>query len=67
MSKRLLSCIREVDTAARYGGDEFLVDLVDVNDKNGPDIVAQKLISELSKSFHLPHGKASIRASIGMS
>src|SRR5581483_9375890 len=52
-SQRLRGCLRETDTIARVGGDEFLVVLADLTDPNGPAIVAKKLFDALQAPFTL--------------
>lgn len=65
-SRRLLSCIREIDTAARQGGDEFVIVLQQLRDKQGVEKVAQKILISLSLPFHLEGApQVKISASIG--
>ena len=66
VGKRLLSSIREVDTAARIGGDEFVVVLVDITNREDVAAIAGKLIGLLSTPFPLSMGEATIGASIGI-
>lgn len=66
VGKRLVSSIREVDTAARIGGDEFVVVLVDIGNRDDVATVAGKLIDLLSTPFPLSMGEATIGASIGI-
>jgi diguanylate cyclase (GGDEF)-like protein len=42
-ARRLLTCIRETDTAARLGGDEFAVILDDITDENEVTHIAQRI------------------------
>lgn len=56
--KRLKSCVREMDTVARFGGDEFVVMLGELNiDKaksiSRAEIVAEKIRARLSGAYHL--------------
>lgn len=55
---RLKNCIREMDTAARFGGDEFVVMLSELNvDKlkaiAQANIVAEKILTVLSSPYQL--------------
>ncbi len=55
---RLKGCVREVDTVARFGGDEFVIMLSELNcDKgsatNEASIVAEKIRASLSKPYLL--------------
>jgi diguanylate cyclase (GGDEF)-like protein len=53
---RLKDSLRETDTVARIGGDEFIVLLVDVADKNDVRTFADKLLRELDAPFLVgPH------------
>jgi len=51
VANRILGDIRKVDTASRIGGDEYVVALTELNDPEGPAIVAEKIIASLSKPF----------------
>ena len=58
-ANRLKNCVREVDTVARFGGDEFVVILSDLNaDKaastSQAEIVAEKIRDTLSIPYLLP-------------
>ncbi len=55
---RLRSCVREIDTVARFGGDEFVVMLSDLNEDKSLSIeqantVAEKILSSLSEPYLL--------------
>lgn len=64
---RLTACLREVDTVARFGGDEFVVileDLVEASDAIGP---IAKMLAQCGEPFEI-HGRELITtASIGVS
>jgi diguanylate cyclase (GGDEF)-like protein len=63
---RLLSCVREVDTVARIGGDEFLVLLSDVKDKPGVAGLAKRLIKAVGKPLPKKASEATLGVSIGI-
>jgi diguanylate cyclase (GGDEF)-like protein/PAS domain S-box-containing protein len=65
-AKRLQSEVREADTVARFGGDEFVVLLPGVNSGDVAAVIARKIIEALSRSFTLGERKISIGASIGI-
>jgi diguanylate cyclase (GGDEF)-like protein len=65
-ANRLLGCVREADTAARMGGDEFTIILTDVNLPESVDIVAKKVLETLARPFTLKGGEHSIGSSIGI-
>jgi len=49
ISKKIRSCIRQIDTAARYGGDEFAVILPNTSLEEGM-VVAERMVSTVSNS-----------------
>ncbi len=58
VARRIISCVREVDTVARFGGDEFVVVLSELDsEKNKSNIqaviVAEKIRSTLSEPYVL--------------
>ncbi|MDZ4202777.1 MAG: EAL domain-containing protein [Gallionella sp.] len=71
VAQRLRSCVREMDTVARMGGDEFVVLLDDVDES--PDVTSRKvaLIAEkvrvsLSAPYQLKHASYMSSPSIGV-
>lgn len=67
VASRILGDIRKVDTASRIGGDEYVVALTELNDPEGPSIVADKIIASLSKPFVVRgHEQAVVGASVGI-
>jgi len=67
VAKRISKCLRESDTAARIGGDEFAIVLDSVDSESTASIVARKLLSSLSRTYALENQEANITASIGIS
>ncbi len=65
-AQRILHCVRESDTVARMGGDEFVVILPDIDDPTNIERIAQKIIAKLAAPFLLGEEKAFISASIGI-
>jgi len=66
VTERLRSCIRETDTAARMGGDEFTVILQDLIDTKYVELVAGKILTELARPFQIFNNTLHISASIGI-
>jgi len=65
-AQRIAHCVRESDTVARMGGDEFVVILPDIGDPASIERVAQNIISKLASPFLLGEERAFISASIGI-
>jgi len=65
-SKRLRSSIREEDTLARIGGDEFIIILRNLKDVNCSSTVAKKVIANVSKEMSIETQVLFISASIGI-
>ncbi|MBN2131151.1 MAG: PAS domain S-box protein [Sedimentisphaerales bacterium] len=66
-ARRLLSCVRETDTVARIGGDEFLVVAGGLHGKDDAAQIAQKIISRVGESVVVGDGSlASVGASVGI-
>ncbi len=66
VAERLHTSVREADTVARFGGDEFVILLQDITEVNAAAIVADKIIQELSQPFLLQEREIFIGASIGI-
>jgi diguanylate cyclase (GGDEF)-like protein len=69
VANRLKACVREVDTVARFGGDEFVVLLNELNADEAQstlqaNIVAEKIRNSLSIPYQLLIKKQSGEASI---
>ena len=62
VARRILACLRASDTAARVGGDEFLVLLPDIQTSNDAIALAEKLRQALEQPYVTPAG-LSMRAS----
>lgn len=58
--------MRETDNVARLGGDEFTVTLGKLENLQGVDRIAQEILDELTKPFHLGNELLFISASIGI-
>ncbi|MBK7993662.1 MAG: GGDEF domain-containing protein [Blastocatellia bacterium] len=67
VAERLKGCVREEDTVARIGGDEFIIILEDIFSLEDAAKVAQKVVNTLSTAFAIEGKKLLIGASIGIS
>ncbi|MEI6415094.1 MAG: diguanylate cyclase [Pseudomonadota bacterium] len=66
VAKRLTACIRETDTAARQGGDEFIVVLQDIEGYDSTAQIAGKIIHTMAEPFLIGHNAVYVGASIGI-
>jgi len=67
VADRLREAVRESDTVARVGGDEFAVLLDELDDSQDAGAVAQKVIDVLSRPFEQDGGQLFTSASVGIS
>ncbi len=67
IGSRLTSALRDVDTIARIGGDEFTLILTNLDSINSAIIVADKLIDALSAPFIISKRSIYASASVGIS
>jgi diguanylate cyclase len=65
VAARLLSCIRACDTACRYGGDEFVILLPEIQGVGEVETVKQKILEHLSKPHRLGRRVLVVGGSIG--
>jgi len=71
VAKRLVACVREVDTVARLGGDEFVVLLENLSehelDASGQaTIVGEKILNALNQAYLIDNVTYHSSASIGL-
>ncbi|MBF0443946.1 MAG: diguanylate cyclase [Magnetococcales bacterium] len=66
VATRMLGCIRQSDTVARMGGDEFTVVLSEISVIEDPKNIATKILMSLQEPFVLEGEKVTISASIGI-
>ena len=63
---RLVACLRASDTACRYGGDEFIVLLPELSDKEGATVVADHIRAQLAAPYLVDGVEIAITASLGI-
>lgn len=67
VSERLVSCVRDDDTVARPGGDEFIILFADMAEARDASLIARKIQEALLKSFSLGGQEYFVTTSIGIS
>ncbi|MHB8438028.1 MAG: putative bifunctional diguanylate cyclase/phosphodiesterase [Acidimicrobiales bacterium] len=66
VAERLAKAVRQEDTVARFGGDEFTVLWEDLDDEESASVAAQRVLDDLQRPFTLGGAPAYVTASIGM-
>jgi len=66
-AKRLNTSVRDTDTVARFGGDEFIIIISNFSDSEIVERIAQELLHKMSQPFQLNTKDAHVSASIGIS
>lgn len=65
VAQRLGACLRAADTACRYGGDEFIVMLPEVEGKQTAEVVEQKIRTQLAAPYLVDGNLVTVTLSIG--
>lgn len=66
VAERIARCIRDEDTVARQGGDEFIVVLDELNDPKDAADIAKKILDALGKPYSIGERELHTGASIGI-
>lgn len=66
VAERLRVCVRESDTLARVGGDEFVIILSIVADEDGVSSAASKILAIISEPFVIEEQELYLTTSIGV-
>jgi diguanylate cyclase (GGDEF)-like protein/PAS domain S-box-containing protein len=67
VTERLKACVRDFDTVARYGGDEFIVTIRDSTGGDGFASVLRRILESVSTPFLIGAREVFVTASIGVS
>ena len=67
VASRIQNCLREQDTLARVGGDEFIILLENIQNNTLATIVSNRIIQALKEPFLLENEQYFISCSIGIS
>src|SRR5690606_6542610 len=65
-SRRLIQCVRDEDTVARIGGDEFLIILGNQRNNSDASIAANKIIDAIGQPFFIDNREFNVTASVGL-
>ncbi|TLY16240.1 MAG: EAL domain-containing protein, partial [Nitrospirae bacterium] len=66
VAERLKSCVRQMDTVARMGGDEFGILLEAIPSERGLTTLAQRILDTIAQPFVLEGHQVFVTASIGI-
>lgn len=66
VARRLETCVRECDTLARMGGDEFALLLVDIGRTADVIVVAERIARALAEPVDVADQRLQIQASLGI-
>lgn len=66
VAQRLATSIRGADTACRYGGDEFVLMLPEIDSKQNAAAAVQKIRTQLAVPYVIDDRMITLRASIGV-
>lgn len=67
VARRLAGCLRESDMVARWGGDEFMVGLLELADRQDAERVASKLMEAVKPPVDVEGHTVSTTVTIGIS
>ena len=65
-AQRIRDVLRESDTIARWGGDEFVVVLEDLNQPGDADQVAEKILDQFAMPFAVGERECFVTLSVGI-
>lgn len=65
VAQRLCSCLRAADTVCRYGGDEFIVLLPEIDGEHSAAVVQQKIRTQLAAPYLVNGKRLRVTLSIG--
>lgn len=66
VAQRLIECLREIDTIARWGGDEFTLILPEINDNQEVTQIVESILAAFKPVFEIENYQLHISVSIGI-
>ncbi len=66
LGRRFRNIIRETDTIARIGGDEFAIILEELSDRHEALVLGRRLMNEAGAPIRINHAKSGLTVSIGI-
>ncbi len=66
ISQRIRACVRETDTVARFGGDEFGLIQTNLNTVEATADLADRLVATVGEAFHIDGHEIHTGASVGV-
>lgn len=65
-ASRLSETLREEDTVARFGGDEFVMMLPDIASKETVEAIMHRLLAKIAEPIHIDQERLQVSGSIGL-
>ncbi len=65
-ARRLAACVRQSDTVARMGGDEFTVLLAEAAEEEAVEEACRRILQQLSRPFEVSGQEARVSGSVGI-
>ncbi|MDZ7961640.1 MAG: EAL domain-containing protein [Aulosira sp. DedQUE10] len=66
VAQRLIECLRDIDTIARWGGDEFTLILPEINDTQEVTQIQERILAAFKPVFEIENYQLHISVSIGI-
>jgi diguanylate cyclase (GGDEF)-like protein len=66
MAERVRGLVREVDTASRFGGDEFLILFEELRSEDEATVIGERLLGAIAEPLALETGEILVTTSIGI-